>query len=172
VPMQIEQGMVIEGKVTGVTNFGAFVALPEGKSGMVHISEVSSSFVRDINEFVKVGDTVKVMVLSIDEKGKIALSIKRAAEADTAQPKRDSRGQGQGSADRRMSNNSQYGQGTPMSPPADFVPLGRRRDPSVNTFEDMMSKFKADSNEKFSDLKRSADSKRSGGYPKPQRKSK
>jgi len=52
------------------------------------------------------------------------------------------------------------------------VPLGRRRDPSVNTFEDMMSKFKADSNEKFSDLKRSADSKRSGGYPKPQRKSK
>jgi len=59
-----------------------------------------------------------------------------------------------------------------MSPPADFVPLGRRRDPSANTFEDMMSKFKADSSEKFSDLKRSADSKRSGGYPKPQRKSK
>jgi len=167
--MQIEQGMVIEGKVTGVTNFGAFVSLPEGKTGMVHISEVSSNFVRDINEFVKTGDTVKVMVLSIDEKGKIALSMKRAAEQ--FQQKKDNQGQGS-SSDGGMQNRRMSQQNAPMSPPADFVPLGRRRDPSANTFEDMMSKFKADSSEKFSDLKRSADSKRSGGYPKPQRKSK
>ena len=160
--MQIEQGMIIEGKVTGVTNFGAFVALPEGKTGMVHISEVSSGFVRDINEFVKVGDTVSVMVLSVDDRGKVALSMKRAASELDERKKQQEQKE---SIQRRS-------YGTPKQPPADFVPLGRRRDPSVNTFEDMMSKFKADSNEKFSDLKRSADSKRSGGYPKPQRKNK
>ena len=70
----------MEGKVTGITGFGAFVSLPEGKSGMVHISEVANSFVSDIKEFIKEGDTVRVKVISIDDAGRINLSIKRAAE--------------------------------------------------------------------------------------------
>ena len=64
----------MEGKVTGITGFGAFVSLPEGKSGMVHISEVANSFVSDIKEFIKEGDTVRVKVISIDDAGRINLS--------------------------------------------------------------------------------------------------
>ena len=78
--MPISVGDIYEGTVTGITNFGAFVALPEGKSGMVHISEVANVYVKDINEFVKDKQTVKVKVVAIDEKGKISLSMKQAEE--------------------------------------------------------------------------------------------
>lgn len=79
--MQLEQGSIVEGKVTGILKFGAFVDLGNGKSGMVHISEVSNSFVNDINDFLKVGDGVKVKIISIGDDGKIALSIKKAEPA-------------------------------------------------------------------------------------------
>ena len=75
--MAIEVGNVFEGRVTGVKPFGAFVALPEGRVGMVHISEVSNEFVQDIAAVLHDGDTVKVQVINIAPDGKIALSIKR-----------------------------------------------------------------------------------------------
>ena len=75
--MQVEIGEILEGKVTGITKFGAFVELAEGKTGMVHISEVSNSYVDDINQFLKEGDVVKVKVINISEEGKISLSIKK-----------------------------------------------------------------------------------------------
>ena len=75
--MAIEVGNVFEGRVTGVKPFGAFVALPEGRVGMVHISEVSNEFVQDINTVLHDGDEVKVQVINIAPDGKIALSIKR-----------------------------------------------------------------------------------------------
>lgn len=78
--MALEVGSIVEGRVTGITKFGAFVALPDGKSGLVHISEIANSFVSDVNAFVQMGQTVKVRVLSISEEGKINLSIKRATE--------------------------------------------------------------------------------------------
>ena len=78
--MALEVGSIVEGRVTGITKFGAFVALQEGKSGLVHISEIANSFVSDVGEFVQVGQTVKVRVLSITNEGKINLSIKRAVE--------------------------------------------------------------------------------------------
>ena len=78
--MALEVGAILEGKVTGITKFGVFVALPEGKSGLVHISEVANAFVSDINEHVQMGQTVKVRVLSISPEGKINLSIKRAQD--------------------------------------------------------------------------------------------
>ena len=83
--MELEVGSIVEGKVTGITKFGAFVALPGGKSGLVHISEVASAFVSDIHDFVQMGQTVKVRVLSVSPEGKISLSIKRAAENASAQ---------------------------------------------------------------------------------------
>lgn len=76
--MSLEIGTVLEGKITGITKFGAFVALPEGKSGLVHISEISNSYVSDVSEHVSVGQTVKVLVKDITPDGKINLSIKRA----------------------------------------------------------------------------------------------
>ena len=82
--MDWQVGEILEGKVTGITKFGAFVALPGGKSGLVHISEVANSFVSDVNQHVQLGQTVKVMLLSVTPEGKINLSMKRVAPAEPA----------------------------------------------------------------------------------------
>ena len=91
--MVIEVGSIQEGKVTGIMNFGAFVSLSGGKSGLVHISEISNTFVKDVHDHLHVGQMVKVKVLEINEQGKINLSIKRAqaeekkeAEQEAPQP--------------------------------------------------------------------------------------
>lgn len=79
--MSLAVGSVVEGVVTGITNFGAFVELPNGQTGLVHISEVADAYVQDINEFLKKEEKVKVKILSIDESGKkIGLSIRQAQE--------------------------------------------------------------------------------------------
>lgn len=75
--MALEVGQIVEGKVTGITNFGAFIELPNGQTGLVHISEVADEYVKDVNHFLKQNDLVKVKVLNLD-KGKIGLSIKQA----------------------------------------------------------------------------------------------
>ena len=75
--MELQVGSILEGKVTSITKFGAFVALEGGKSGLVHISEIANTFVNDVHDFLQEGQTVKVMVLSA-ENGKINLSIKKA----------------------------------------------------------------------------------------------
>lgn len=141
----LEIGAIVEGKVTGLTAFGAFVSLPDGKSGMVHISEVSNSFVKDIKDFLKEGQDVKVKVVNITDEGKISLSIKKAEDTprETApRPKRND----------RPRNNSNVWQGQP-----------KQQNDSAMSFEDMMARFKQVSDEKMTDLKRSTDSKH-GGY--------
>jgi len=79
--MPVKLGSVLEGTVTGITNFGAFVQLPDGQTGLVHISEVAKIYVRDINDFLKENDRVTVKVISIDPRGKIGLSIKQAGSS-------------------------------------------------------------------------------------------
>ena len=74
--MAIEVGSVMEGKVTGITNFGAFIELDGGETGLVHISEVADTYVKDINNFLKLEQVVKVKVIAVDKDGKIGLSIK------------------------------------------------------------------------------------------------
>jgi len=81
--MSLKVGSIVEGVVTGITNFGAFVQLPSGETGLVHISEVADSYVKDINEHLKKSDAVKVRILSVDGDGKIGLSI-RKAKSDSA----------------------------------------------------------------------------------------
>ena len=78
--MSIEVGSIVDGVVSGITNFGAFINLPENKVGLVHISEVADVYVKDVNDFLKEQDKVKVKILSVDDKGKIALSVKQAQE--------------------------------------------------------------------------------------------
>ena len=75
--MSIEVGNKLKGKVTGIKKFGAFVELPEGKSGLVHISEVADNYVENVEDHLSVGDEVEVKVLSIADDGKISLSIKK-----------------------------------------------------------------------------------------------
>lgn len=71
-------GEVLEGKVTGITKFGAFVALPGGGSGLVHISEIANAYVSDVHDYIEDGQTVKVKVISVGDDGKVSLSIKKA----------------------------------------------------------------------------------------------
>lgn len=141
--MSIEVGSIIEGKIVNVMPFGAFVALEGDKTGLVHISEVSSKYVEDINTCIKQGDIVKVKVIKVDDSGKISLSIKRAEEKKKERKKEEKP------------------QKTGPIRPADID--WSRHDDSLS-FEDKLSKFKQDSDEKMLSLKRSNESKRSGGY--------
>ena len=132
--MQLEVGQIVEGKVTGITKFGAFVSIDENTSGMVHISEIARSYVTDINEFVKLNDVVKTKVLTIGEDGKISLSIKQAMPEEKQE--------------RRQKN---FNNPAPkLDPTCTWVP--KKQEPV--SFEEMMNKFKQTSDEKFSDLKR------------------
>lgn len=149
--MQIEEGAILNGKVTGLTDFGAFVELEGGKTGMIHISEVASNYVKDIKDHLSVGQEVKTKIISISPEGKISLSIKRLEEQPKEQrPQRPQKPR----SERRSSPNVWNGQKS--SAPAE----GEKQ-----SFEDMMARFKQVSDEKMTDLKRASDSKRgSGGY--------
>lgn len=84
--MPVEVGDIVEGKVTGITNFGAFVELPEGQTGLVHISEIAEVYVKDVRDFLKQNDPVKVKVISVEPRGKIGLSIKQVFARPAPRP--------------------------------------------------------------------------------------
>lgn len=86
--MSIEVGSKLAGKVTGITHFGAFVLLPGGVTGLVHISEISSEYVKDIHDHLKVNDEVTVKVINVDKDGKIGLSIRQAVDNPPPRPSR------------------------------------------------------------------------------------
>ena len=136
--MAIEIGAVVEGEVTGITNFGAFLQLPEGKVGLIHISEVSNVYVKDIHDFLKEHQKVKAKVLSIDARGKIALSLKQLEEKPETPAK-------------------------PVRPKE--APVVEKRVPRQTgplSFEDKLSKFMKDSDDRLLDLRRNTESKRGG----------
>ena len=132
--MPFQVGEVVEGTVLNITDFGAFIQLPEGKTGLVHISEVANTYVKDINEFLKENDKVKVKILSMDKGGRISLSIKKALPKP--KPAKNSKGYDNESYSNRNNNIS---------------------------FEERISKFLKDSDERQQQLKKNFDSKRRGG---------
>lgn len=144
--MQLQVGMVLEGKVTGITKFGAFVALPEGKSGLVHISEIANTFVNDVHDYVQDGQTVKVKIIGIADDGKINLSIKKAEAPETSAP-RQSRGPRQYSDRQHNSAGHAYRQSVPRAngPTADA------------SFEDKLKHFMQESDSRMADNKMYAD---------------
>ena len=133
--MAMEAGSIVEGKVTRITNFGAFVELAEGKVGLIHISEVADVYVNDVHDFLSEGDTVQVKVVNVDG-NKIALSLKQAK----AKPPEDD--------------------GQSFKRRGDFRRPQQRQ--LSASFEDKLSKFLKDSDERLTDLKRKTDSKRGG----------
>lgn len=137
--MQSKIGEIYEGSVTGLTNFGAFIKLENGDTGMVHISEVAAVYVKDINEFLSEGQSVKVKVLTIND-NKISLSIKQAQP-----PKKSETSENPGRRPAKTPYRDERNQAS------------RNNAGSAMSFEDMMAKFKADSEEKMSDLRRSTD---------------
>lgn len=158
--MQLEVGKIYEGKVTGITKFGAFVEIEPGTTGMVHISEVASTFVKEISDFITQGQTVKVKVMNIAEDGKISLSMKRAVDTPPPAPRSQNRPPRTGFNNNR-SGNSASNQSRPERPPQEYVP----RQEGSKSFEDMLSKFMQKSDEKISDLKKATDNRR-GSYQK------
>ena len=158
--MAIEVGNVFEGRVTGVKPFGAFVALPEGRVGMVHISEVSNEFVQDINTVLHDGDEVKVQVINIAPDGKVALSIKRLLP----RPDRREGGHFGGNGGRGGRPPREGGRAAARAAaPRVWQPKAPARTDNMS-FEDMMSRFKSQSEEKMADLDHETNNRRGGGY--------
>lgn len=170
--MELEIGAILEGKVTGITKFGAFVALPGGRSGLVHISEVAYSYVNDVSEFLAVGQEVKVKIIGIDENNRINLSIKQTLPPPP-RPERPA-GRGDGRNDRGNRRGSSYsrdnhggenrndsGERRPERPYNNNNNRGNRPSaPRTNapkepmSFEDMMKQYMSESETKLSQLNR------------------
>ena len=148
--MAAEVGSLVDGKVTGIIEYGAFVDLGEGKTGMVHISEVAATYVTNIRDHLAVGQEVRVKVLSVTPEGKVSLSIKKAL--DSLPP--EQRPAGPAPPPRPPRRNS-----------APNVWQGQRGSGPASSFEDMMSQFKQTSEDKISTLRRGGDT-RYGGTPK------
>ena len=143
--MAVEIGALLDGKVTGMIEYGAFVELDEGTTGMVHISEVANTYVTNIREHLSVGQELRVKVLNISPEGKVSLSIKKAVEAPApAAP-----------SERPPPRRRQ-------SPPPNVWagPKAEKGDPQ--NFEDMMSRFKQTSEDKISTLRRGGDTRYGG----------
>lgn len=139
--MQVEVGAILDGKITGITNFGAFVQLPGGETGMVHISEVSTSYIENIKDHLTEGQEVRVKVITVNENGKIALSVKQALP-DYQKPQRKP-----ANKDRQRKPNVWQGQKT-------------ESEPQARSFEEMMADFKKSSEDRMSDIKRSTEANR------------
>lgn len=162
--MAIELGSKLEGKVTGITHFGAFVLLPGNVTGLVHISEIADTYVKDINDHLKVNDMVTVKVINVDKDGKIGLSIRQAkepVEGQEAPPKREFTPRGD-RGDRPPRPDRPYGGGGDR--PRGGGPRGGGRQgngPGRLNFEDKINRFLKDSEDRLSALKRN-ESKRGG----------
>ena len=140
----VSVGSIVAGKVVKVMNYGAFVDLEGGGSGMIHISEVANTYVKDINDYLKVGDEVTVKVIGVNEQGKVSLSIKETMDKTPA-----------GAAPRRDGGRPQQRSYAPRS--------YNRPAPSPSTgdaFEDMLNRYKKSSDDRMSDLKRVLDTRR------------
>lgn len=140
--MRLEVGTIVEGKVAKITNFGAFVELPDDKSGMIHISEISSDFVKDIKDYLRIGQAVKAKVININEKNEIALSIKKLMPQKTV-----------------IKKNKPLNSLEKFDRPSRIDSQNDKKKNSIS-FEEMLATFKHKSEEKISDLKRAKESKR------------
>jgi len=169
--MALEVGEVFEGKVTGITKFGAFVAMPDGKNGLVHISEIANTYVNDINEFVKEGQVVKVRVIGIGDGGKVNLSMKQAETQAQPRPARprynNNRDNAGGNREPREGNANQGGyearpQRRPAQPRNEERRMGEVKTTSGDTsFEDKLKAFMQESDSRIAGNKMYADHKSS-----------
>ena len=163
--MELTVGAVVEGKVKSITNFGAFISLPENKTGMVHISEVANAYVSDIRQHLTEGQDVKVMVIGM-ENGKINLSIKRL------EPKPQREGgkpayRGGNTAPRREGGAPQNREGgsRPQQQRAPMPPAAPKT--ADQLFEEKLKAFMTESDSKLSGIKQYADHR---GSSRPRRR--
>lgn len=151
--MELAVGTIISGKVTAITKFGAFVSLPGGKSGLVHISEVAAAFVSDVHDYLTEGQEVTVKILSVSPEGKINLSIKQAQpQQERPQPARSARPQGGRPGPRSGGRSPRPAQAAVVMQP-----------PAEPSFEDKLKQFMTQSDSKQSELNRYMAGKRGSG---------
>ena len=141
VSMEFGVGAVVDGKVTGITKFGAFVSLPEGKSGLVHISEIAYSYVNEVSDHLKEGQEVKVKVIGIDQSNRINLSIKQVEPPPQRAPRQGGPGQRPGGGRPRQNSAPR---------PMGFV---RQAPKEPTDFEDRLKQFMQSSDSKLSELR-------------------
>jgi len=152
--MSVDVGAIVEGKVTGITKFGAFIDLGNGMTGLCHISEIADSYVREVGDHLQNGQAVTVKVITVDPRGKVSLSIRQAVEKPAGAPEprnaprqefsRESGGYGE----RRSYSDNRRG-------PRSSGPKG---------FEDLLSGFMKDSDDKLRDFKKQKSNRRGNGY--------
>ncbi|WP_127850068.1 S1 domain-containing RNA-binding protein [Lacticaseibacillus hulanensis] len=171
--MSVAVGAKVTGKVTGITNFGAFVDLGAGQTGLVHISEVSNEFVKDIHDVLTVGDEVTVKVMSIKD-GKIGLSIRKASDEGTqggahgSRPHSDRPQQHGGPRVGGRPQNGDHGhdnrEGRPMQGkrPAGRREFGGKDEPKGDDFDSLLSGFLKDSEQRLSTIRHNTEGKRGG----------
>ena len=166
--MEPQVGSILEGKVTSIMKFGAFVALEGGGSGLVHISEIANTFVEDVHDHLETGQAVKVLVLSA-ENGRVNLSIKKALPREDRGGRRPPYA---GGAPRTGGGPRSGGASGPAQAPAPRgaqpPAQGRGRPAPLppsgdQAFEDKLKRFLSSSEGKMADLNRSIDGKRGGG---------
>ncbi len=168
-----ENEAIFDGKVTGITTFGAFVQLSDGRTGLVHISEVSDQYVKDVKDFLQEGQEVQVVAMSSLQEGKLRLSIKKAIEikrrngelpeAEIPERKKHISSKGTGNTSKRNNFKLSGEPYDPSVPPVDFFE-GSDKDGAGTAFEDRLSSFMKSSEEKLSALKKQTENKRGGGY--------
>ena len=157
--MEFGVGSIVDGKVTGITKFGAFVALPEGKSGLVHISEIAYSYVNEVSEHLKEGQEVKVKIIGIDQSNRINLSIKQVSPP----PQRAPRPANNNNGGVRPNNGGSRPYQNNNSRPVGFV---RQAPKEPTDFEDRLKQFMQSSDSKLSELRyieKKGGNRRNGG---------
>lgn len=138
--MQLKIGSIKNGKIVKITKFGAFVEIEKGVVGLVHISEISKSFVEDISKLLKIGEFVNAKILS-NEKNKLSLSIKQVQELNVTKTNYIKK--------EIITKENNY-----------------KKKENVSSFEDMLAKFKKNSEEKISNIRKNLDSRRGSYYKK------
>ena len=142
-PMELVVGAIVDGKVTGITKFGAFVSLPEGRSGLVHISEIAYSYVNEVSDHLREGQEVKVKIIGIDQVKRINLSIKQVEPPPQRAPR-------QGGGSRQGGGGRPPRQGGGGSRPMGFVHQAPKE---PTDFEDRLKQFMQSSDSKLSELR-------------------
>jgi S1 RNA binding domain protein len=160
--MSVEIGKVVDGVVSGITAFGAFVQLPDKKTGLCHISEIANDYVKNVSEHLKAEQPVKVKIIGVDEKGKISLSIKQADES--AQPVKKSF-KPAAKSNEKAKFKSEKKDFKPRRNDGGDRKFDNRPKAGGGGFENMLSSFLKDSDDKLREVKKAAKSSRKGnGY--------
>ncbi|WP_288639011.1 S1 domain-containing RNA-binding protein [uncultured Lentilactobacillus sp.] len=162
--MAIEVGEKVNGKVSGITNFGAFIDLGDHRTGLVHISEVSDGFVKDIHDVLKVGDDITVKVLKIEGNNKISLSIRKASDTHEHEESRNESHSHRSNHDNEHESHENHGghENRGYHSRNNGGARNSHSDSHGESFDDMMSGFLKESEDRLSTLRKNTEGKRGG----------